>query len=78
MKRSLSDASLARARARRKLPGARGRTAGQVAVRLDYRTRIARQTATVNMVVSGYRVAADDLAARLRGGLLAIVIGSLG
>jgi hypothetical protein len=49
----------------------------QIAVRLDYRTRIARRTETVNMVVSAYRIRPVDLAARLAGGLVALIAGSI-
>lgn len=50
---------------------------GQIVVRLDYRTRINRDTRTLNTIVSAYQVSTGDLIARLAGGLLELLVGAI-
>lgn len=49
----------------------------QIAVAVNYRRRIDRETRTMNMVVSAYRPRLRDLADRLRAGELELLIGDL-
>lgn len=49
----------------------------QIALALDYRVRADRQTMITNMVVSAYKPSLPDLIARLKGGLLQLVLGEL-
>ncbi|RUS64880.1 hypothetical protein EGN72_02495 [Pseudorhodobacter sp. E13] len=50
----------------------------QLAVALDYRTRINRETSTANIIVSAYRPLQADILGRLAGGLLSLVTGKVG
>jgi hypothetical protein len=50
----------------------------QLAVRLDYKTRLGRKTLVTNMVVSAYRSAIADIRSRASSGLLTLLMGKIG
>jgi len=50
----------------------------QLAVALDYRTRINREARTANAVVSAYKLLQTDILGRLAGGLLSLLLGKVG
>lgn len=60
------------------LNSAEAATAPQLAVTLDYRTRVDRETVRTNLVVSAYRTTAANILARAAGGLLSLIFGSVG
>jgi len=58
------------------LPADAGRP--QLAIRLDYKTRLGRKAVVTNMVVSAYRAAIADARARVSSGILSLLLGKVG
>lgn len=54
-----------------------GERRSQFALALDYRLKVDRNTKTTNVILSAYRPKAADIAARIAGGLLQVLLGAL-
>lgn len=50
----------------------------QLAVTLDYKTRINRKTLTYNMIVSAYRSTTANILSRITSGILSMILGKVG